>query len=204
MTIKLEVEKRSGSVNAVRAAGKIPAVVYGPKQEPISLAVDRTTFTKVLDEAGESTILNLIGLEHDIEVLIHDVAFNAAQGGIEHADFYAIERGKELTTDVALEFVGEAPILKSGATLNKNLHEVEVTCRPSVLPSHIEVDVSILTDVDQHIAVKDLVVPTGVKIETDPELMIVTVSGARAAEPESTPESETTEAAPVESTSATE
>ncbi len=194
MTIKLEVTKRDGSAASVRAAGKVPAIVYGPKQEPIAIAVDKIVFTKTLEEAGESTIINLVGLPEDIEVLIHDVAFNPERGGVEHADFYAIERGKELTTHVALEFVGEAPVSKSGATITKNLHEVEVTCRPSVLPSHIDVDISSLVDAESHIAVKDLIVPAGVTIENDPELMVVTVSAARDAEPEtvvaSVPETE--------------
>ncbi len=202
MTIKLEVTKRDGSAASVRAAGMVPAIVYGPKQEPVAIAVDKVVFTKTLEEAGESTIINLVGLSEDIEVLIHDVAFNPERGGVEHADFYAIERGKELTTHVALEFIGEAPVSKSGATITKNLHEVEVTCRPSVLPSHIVVDISSLVDAHSHIAVKDLVVPAGVTIENDPELMVATVSAAREAEPETAaapaaeaaaPDAETTE-----------
>lgn len=184
MTMKLEVAKRTGSAAAAREAGMVPAVVYGPKQEPISITVEKVLFTKTLEEAGESTILTLVGLDEELEVLIHDVAFNPAKGGVDHADFYAIERGKELTTNVALEFIGEAPATKLGAVLNKALHEVEVTCRPSDLPSHIDVDVTGMMDVEAYIAVKDLVVPAGVKVENDPELMVVTITPARAEEPE--------------------
>ncbi len=191
MTIKLDVSKRDGSVAALRAAGKTPAVVYGPKQEPISIAVDTVAFTKALESAGESTIINLVGLGDEIEVLIHDVAFNAARGGVEHADFYAIERGKELTTHVALEFVGEAPVTKSGATVNKALHEVEVTCRPSALPAHIAVDISVLIDEESNIAVRDLVVPAGVKIETEGDIIVASVTAARAEEPETVAATET-------------
>lgn len=182
--MKLEVAKRTGSAAAAREAGMVPAVVYGPKQEPISITVEKVLFTKTLEEAGESTILTLVGLDEELEVLIHDVAFNPAKGGVDHADFYAIERGKELTTNVALEFIGEAPATKLGAVLNKALHEVEVTCRPSDLPSHIDVDVTGMMDVEAYIAVKDLVVPAGVKVENDPELMVVTITPARAEEPE--------------------
>jgi large subunit ribosomal protein L25 len=175
MTLKLEVTKREGTAAALREAGKMPAVVYGPKQAPISIAVDTVLFT---------TIITLVGLDEELEVLIHDVAFNAARGGVEHADFYAIERGKELTTHVALEFIGEAPITKGGATVNKTLHEVEVTCRPSALPNHIDVDVSTLVDEDSNIAVRDLVVPAGVKINTDADIIVASVTAARAEEPE--------------------
>jgi len=186
MTTTLTVAPRSASAEAVRAAKKIPAIVYGPKQEPISIEIDTVLFEKTLQEAGESTIITLGGLDEPIEVLIHDVAFNAARGGVEHADFYAIERGKELTTNVALEFIGEAPVEKSGATVNKALYEIEVTCRPSNLPSHIDVDVTSLVDEESQILVSDLVVGEGVTIEADPETPVATVSAAREEEPEET------------------
>lgn len=185
MTVKLEVSTRDGSTAALRAQGKVPAVVYGPKQEPVSLAVDKQEFTKVLESAGESTIISLAGLDQEIEVLIHDVAFDPARGGVEHVDFYAIERGKELTTHVALDFVGEAPVTKTGAMVNKPLHEIEVTCRPSNLPSEITVDLSALKAVSDVIMVKDLAIPADVKVETDPELVVAAVSAARKAESES-------------------
>lgn len=198
MTIKLAVSKRTGNNQALRAAGLIPAVVYGPKVAPLSIAVDKVLFTKTLEAAGESTILNLVGLDQEMEVLIHDVAFNAARGGIEHADFYAIEAGKELTTHVSIEFIGEAPITKSGASLNKNLHELEITCRPADLPAHITVDVSGLATEDAHILVKDIVAPKGVTINNDAELVVVNIAAARKEEvdepvaapevPEATPE----------------
>jgi len=184
MTVKLEVTKREESADAVRRAGRVPGIVYGPKQAPIKLSVDAHTFSKMMQNAGEATIINLDGLGEDIEVLIHDVSFNAARGGVEHVDFYAIERGKELTTNVPLEFVGEAPVSKLGATVNRALHEIEVTCRPSNLPSHIDVDISVLVDEDAQIKVSDLVIPADVVVETDPELVVASVSAAREEEPE--------------------
>ncbi len=184
MTVKLEVTKREESAAAVRSAGRVPGIVYGPKQAPIKLSVDAHTFSKMMQTAGEATIINLDGLGEEIEVLIHDVSFNAARGGVEHVDFYAIERGKELTTNVPLEFIGEAPVSKAGATINRALNEIEVTCRPSNLPSHIDVDISVLVDNEAQIKVSDLVIPKDVTVETDPELVVASVSAAREEEPE--------------------
>lgn len=185
MTVKLEVKKREGKGAASRKAGRVPGVVYGPKQEPIKLSVDAMTFEKTLHEAGEATIINLEGLGGEpLEVLIHDVAFNAARGGVEHVDFYAIERGKELTTHVPLEFIGEAPAAKGGATVTKALQELEITCRPSDLPSHIDVDISVLVDNESQIKIADLTIPSGVTVEGDPEWVVATVSAAREEEPE--------------------
>lgn len=184
MTTKLEVKKRDASADAVRAEGNIPAVVYGPKQEPVSITVDKFQFERTLQDAGESTIITLVGLDEEIEVLVHDVAFDAAKGGANHADFYAIERGKELTTNVTLEFIGEAPVEKTGATVTKVLQDIEVTCRPSVLPSHIEVDISVLETEDAQIHISDLQIPEGVTVGLEDEAVVASVSAAREEEPE--------------------
>ncbi len=170
MTVTLQVESRTErgkQLAALRKTGKLPAVVYGPKEAPQSLSLDARVFNKLFKEAGESTVITLTGLKEDTEVLVHDVAFDAARGGIIHVDFYAIEKGKEVTLHIPLEFIGEAPAVKLGGTLTKVLHEIEVTCRPAVLPKEIMVDVSKLAQFDDQIHVKDIVVPEGVKINTD-------------------------------------
>lgn len=204
MTTKLEVTKRADTAEKIRTEGKIPAVVYGPKQEPISITIDKMQFEKTLREAGESTIINLMGLDEEIEVLVHDVAFNAEKGGVEHADFYAIERGKELTVNVSLEFIGEAPVEKTGATVTKVLQEIEVTCRPSALPSHIDVDVSVLDAEDSHILVKNLNIPSEVTVNHEPDEVVATVAAAREEEPEEEPEAVDMEAIVVEEKGKTE
>jgi len=198
MTTKLEVTKREDSTEKVRSQGNLPGVVYGPKQEPISITIDKVVFEKTLDIAGESTIINLVGLGEDIEVLIHDVAFNGEKGGVEHVDFYAIERGKELTTNIALEFIGEAPVEKDGATVTKVLYDLEVTCRPSDLPSQIEVDISTLTDADSQILVKDLKIGAAIKVTLDGESVVASVSAAREEEPEEVTEAVDMDAIEVE------
>lgn len=175
MTVTLKIARRTKTAHQERRQGNIPGVVYGPKQAPLSVTMLRTELEKVVAEAGESTIVNLEGLEAPIEVLIHDVAFNARRGGIEHVDFYAIERGKELTTNVPLQFTGEAPAVKLGGVLTKTLQEVEITCRPSKLPHHLTVDISSLVDFDRQIKVKDIVVPEGVTIDTDGDEVVAVV-----------------------------
>lgn len=178
MTVTLHAEARTvrgKKLEALRKAGKLPAVIYGPKEEAMPLMLEKAAFEKVFRAAGESTIIVLEGLGEEKEVLVHEVAFDPAKGGAIHVDFYAIEKGKEITVDVPLEYVGEAPALKSGGSLTKVLHAVEVTCKPSALPQHIEVDVSALVDFETQIHVRDLKVAAGVKIENDPEEVIALV-----------------------------
>jgi large subunit ribosomal protein L25 len=186
MTVKLEVAKREGKAKSARAQGNIPAVVYGPKQEPISIAIAKGVFEKLFREAGESTVINLVGLGDEMEVLIHEVSFNAAKGGVEHIDFYAIEKGKEITVHVPIEFIGEAPAVKQGGSLTKVLHEIEITCKPSALPQHLTVDVSTLDDFEKQIHVADIEVPKGITIENDPQEVVALVQEVKE-EPEEAP-----------------
>jgi len=182
MTITLPVTERDNAttVDKLRASGTVPAVVYGPKQEPIHITIDAKEFDKIRKEAGESTIVELTGLKEPVEVLIKEVEFNPVRQQVMHADFYAVERGKEMTVNVALEFVGEAPVEASReGTVTKVLHEVEVTCMPRNLPSHIEVDISSLVEVSDKVHVSDLEIPEGVKLETDPEDSVAVVSAAK-------------------------
>ncbi len=206
MTVTLQIEKRDirgKKLEKLRSEGKLPAVVYGPKQEAQSILLDRAVFEKVLKDAGESTIITLAGLGDEIDVLVHDVAFNPAKGGVTHVDFYAIEKGKEITVHVPLEFVGEAPAAKTGGSLTKVLHEIEVTCKPNALPQHIEVDVTGLDDFEKQIHVKDLAVPAGVKIENDPEEVVAMVQEVQD-EPEPEPTAVDMDAVEVEEKGKTE
>ncbi len=182
MTFTLKVSERTEKgkkLEALRANGKLPAVVYGPKHEAMTISLDSKEFAKVFNEAGESSVLVLTGVGEDVEVLVQDVAYSPVKGGVAHVDFYAIEKGKEVTVNVPLEFTGEAPAIKLGGSLTKALHEVEVTCKPGNLPHEIVVDVSSLNTFEDSILVKDLAVPAGVKIGNDAEETVAFVAEAK-------------------------
>jgi large subunit ribosomal protein L25 len=103
-----------------------------------------------------------------------------------HVDFYAIEKGKKITVDVPLTFVGEAPALKLGGNLTKVLHEVEVEADPTKLPKEIIVDISTLVDYESQIHVRDLSVPAGVEIKDNGDDVVALVQQVKE-ESESTP-----------------
>lgn len=182
MTISLAIAERDQAQKneALRAAGSVPANVYGPKQEPLSIVIDAKELAAVLAEAGESSIVELTGLKETIEVLVKDVDFDPVKRGVRHVDFYAIERGKEMTTNVPLEFIGEAPAEKANiGTVTQVQYEIEVTCRPSKLPQKIEVDVSALEDENSKVTVGDLNVPEGVTVNNSPEDAVAVISVAK-------------------------
>src|SRR3989338_7222387 len=182
MTVTLHAEKRPGRgnrVRVVRAGGVLPAVVYGPKEVATPLSLSRLEFEKAFREAGESTVITLSGLDEDTDVLVQDIAYDPVTSVPLHVDFYAIERGKKVTVNVPIAFVGEAPVLNLGGLLTKVLHELEVEAMPKDLPHEIEIDVSTITDFDSQISVGDISAPAGVAILNAPEEVVVVAEEAK-------------------------
>src|SRR4051812_20801510 len=97
--------------------GLMPAVVYGPKQEPISVSLLISDFARILRDEGEASVVTLEGLGAPMQVLIHEVNRDPVTSIPRHADFYAIEKGAKVEVAVPLSFVGESAAVKGGANL---------------------------------------------------------------------------------------
>ena len=192
MTITLNATKREELGRASRhllKENKMPAIVYGPKQqaEPITLSV--IEFKKVLRDAGESTVIELKGLGAPLQVLIHDVDRDPVTTIPRHADLYAIEKGAKVEVAVPLEFVGESMAVKLGANVVMVLHELPIEAEAADLPQEIEVDLALLNAIGDVIHVKDLKLPKGVIATVDGEEIV-----ALAQEVEVEPEEDTSAA----------
>ncbi len=182
-TFVLEAQKRDilgKETKQLREKGLLPAVVYGPKTESLPLQISVRNFREIYKKAGDSSIIDLKikdGEKEDIkQVLVKDVTFHHLNSSPLHVDFYEIERGKTLTTNVPLVFEGEAPGVKKGGILVKSMDELEIEALPKDLPREIKVDISSLTDFDQTIYVKGIKLPSGVKSLVDPETPVITLS----------------------------
>lgn len=180
--LTLAIQKRdTGGAEMLRRAGKLPAVCYGRKEPSTPIFLPLADFKKVLKQAGESTVITLLGLGETKEVLIHEVDFEPVTGEPRHADFYIIEKGRKVTVTVPLVFIGTAPAVKElGGALVKVLHEVEVEAMPKDLPHEIAVDVSSLARFDDRILVQHIKLPAGVAITEKPEEVVALVAEAEA------------------------
>lgn len=177
MVIELKAAKRSISgkgVQALRKLGKIPAVVYGPKQEATPVELNLREFSKVLESAGESTVVNLVVDGEGHNVLIHDVDHDPVTNAPRHADFYAIVKGQKVEVEIPLVFVGVSEAVKGGANLVKAMHEITIKGDPMNLPHEIEVDISRLENVNDQILAKDVTLPADIVLVTKPEEVIAT------------------------------
>ncbi len=180
--ITLDITKRdiTSKLETLRRDGFIPAVYYGRKEPSTSISIKETDFTKVLKEAGESSVISLVDGAKKHDALIHDVAKDAVSGKVIHVDFYVIEKGKKVEVNIPINFIGVSFAQKDlGGSLVKVMHEIEVSAEASNLPHEIDVDISALTDFEARIQVKDIKLPAGVTFVTDEEEVIALVAPAR-------------------------
>lgn len=177
--ISLVVQKREETgkkLKKLREEKKIPGIVYGKEAKNIPVKVDYKKFKEIYKLAGESSVLNLkIENENkEYPVLIREVQKDPLTENIIHVDFYQLPMNKEVEVTVPFEFEGVAPAEKEkGAILVKNLHEIKIKALPQNLIHSIKIDLSSLKNIDDEIKIKDLKLPEGVKIEADPEEIIV-------------------------------
>lgn len=163
-TIRKEFGKKTKSI---KINGLVPAVVYGPGVKNISVQVDEKEFKKVFAKAGESSLIELSaeGEKEKRPVLVHEIQKNPLTGSIIHIDFYQADLKEEVEVAIPLVFEGVAPAEKElGGTLNKNMLEIEVKALPQNLPHEIKVNIEVLKTFEDHILVKDLVMPANVTV----------------------------------------
>ncbi len=160
-TLALEKRDITGkALLAPRKAGKLPVVIYGPKEKSGSYFVNAIQFGKAYKEAGESSIVTLTIDGEEKDSLIHDVSVHAVTGTPLHADFYVIEKGKKLQVSVPLEFVGVSPAVKSlSGVLVKVMHELEIEAMPRALPRNLTVDISKLATFEDQNHFRDIKLP---------------------------------------------
>lgn len=180
LTINFEKRDKTQKLEALRKAGKLPAVYYGRKEKSTPVTVTAAEFLKVWKKAGESSIIELKGLGDVHEALIKDVDVHPVTGVPRHADFYVVEKGKKLKIKVPIEFTGTAVAVKDlGGILVKVLHEIEIEATPRDLPHSIVVDIAPLETLESQILAKDIKLPAGVELMISPEEVVAAVAVAK-------------------------
>jgi large subunit ribosomal protein L25 len=182
MSLTLHAVKRAKNTNdAVRADGKVPAVVYAPDIESMSIAVDAREFNRIYRDAGDSTIveLEIEGQKEVYSVLIQDTHMAPVKDEVLHIDFYKITAGQELSATIHLNIVGESQAVKLGGTLMAQRTSIDVSCLPKDLIDQLDVDISSLKNAGDVILISDLTIPAGITVSDDPTLLIATVAAQK-------------------------
>lgn len=159
----IEAESRSragkGVARATRREGKVPAVIYGAKQEPALIALDPRAVMKELKRGGWRSRLYEIQLGTEkTRALMRDVQFHPVTDQPEHVDFQRLAAGERVRVAVAVVFLNEgtSPGIKRGGVLNVVRHKVEVDVDPDNIPEKFEADLGPL-DINENIRWHNLI-----------------------------------------------
>lgn len=182
-TISLDASVRTENPNTIRQKGSVPAVLYGHGIKNELVQVDSRALEKVLREAGQTSLVNLIIGDHKHNVLIRDIQLHPLKSNVTHADFYQVRMDEKVKADVPLEIVGESRAVKDlSGVLVHNIDSLEIEALPADLPHVIQLDISSLTGFDKVIHVGDIPLPSGVTVLDDAEEVVALVQPPRSEE----------------------
>ncbi|CAN0655743.1 Large ribosomal subunit protein bL25 [Nitratireductor aquimarinus] len=179
--LKAEARERvgKGSARAIRRNGKIPAVIYGDKDAPISITLPYKEVFMKIHAGGFLTTIATIDVDgKKIKVLPKDYQLDPVRDFLMHVDFLRIGKGTVVTVNVPVHFINEetAPGIKRGGVLNVVRHEVEFTCPATAIPEYIEVDLAGM-DIGDSAHISAVKLPAGVEPTiTDRDFTIATVA----------------------------
>jgi large subunit ribosomal protein L25 len=160
----------------LRREGLIPATLYGPKTDAVSLQVPERELMTLLDQAGTNRLITLMvdGTEEPRKILARDVQRDVITQSLLHVDLYEVVMTEKITADIPITLIGESPgVANKQGLLVRGLDSIQVHCLPDRLSGSIEVDISVLEERDQAILVQDLIVGEDVEILTNPEEVVV-------------------------------
>src|SRR3954470_1030841 len=181
ITLAAESGRSAGSrpSSRLRAAGRIPGVIYGHGTDPVAVSVEGRALRTAL--TGDSGLNALLALKVDGTThlpMAREIQRHPVRGTVIHVDFQIVRRDEIVSADVPLSLIGDAiEVRNNDGVVQQELHNIAVNATPGRIPSVIEVDVSGLT-IGDAIRIGDLTLPEGVTTDLDPEEAIVVASAS--------------------------
>ncbi|TET51910.1 MAG: 50S ribosomal protein L25 [Anaerolineales bacterium] len=186
--VELGAEERTvlgKQVKHLRREGFVPGVLYGRGFDSVALQFEEKALAGVLSQVGGSQLIavNVQGKKKPEMALIREVHRDVIRGNVLHIDLYRVLMTEKITTEVPLMVVGVSPVteMNEGILLH-GVSSIEVQCLPGDLVDTIEVDLTSLLEVDAAILVRDLAVPAGIEVLTDPDETVARVAPLAAEE----------------------
>lgn len=207
LTLQVTTRNVLGKKNRfLRRQGITPVHLFGHSIESQALQCETLQLKQIIAHAGTT---RLISLRIDSEkqpksVFIREIQKNAVSNQLFHVDFYQVKMGEKIAVDVPIILVGESPAIKrKGCMLTHGITRLSIESLPDRVPPQIEVDISILEEVEQTIHVKDIVLDPDITVNADPEQLVVKITEAvvKAEEVEEVAEAEAPEQPSAESPS---
>jgi large subunit ribosomal protein L25 len=170
LTANLGRETGTRSSRRLRAAGQVPAVVYGLGEEPVSISVEWTALRKALTtDAGVNALIQL-NIDGETQLsIIKEIQRHPVRRDVTHVDFIRIDANAMVTVDVPLILIGEARnVTQVSGMVDQAMFSMSVNSKPNAIPTEITVDISEL-EVGESIKVGEVALPEGVTTDLDPE-----------------------------------
>jgi large subunit ribosomal protein L25 len=171
LTLPAEARERAGkgASRALRREGRVPAVIYGEKKEPVSVHVEEKLLSKMLSSGHfmNSVIMVEVGGKPN-RTLPKDVQFHPVTSRPIHVDFVRIGEHAQVTVNIPVRFVDEeeSPGLKRGGVLNVVRHELELICDAAKIPSEISISLAGL-EIGDAVHISSVTLPDGAKPTID-------------------------------------
>lgn len=186
-----------GFARKLRAAGYIPAILYGPDIEPLPIKLEKKDVERIIRLLSSHNVMAEMKLkindkEEKFSVILKDIQTDPIKDEIIHLDFYKLSGDRTIVMEVPIIIKGKSIGESKGGILEQELREVKIEGLPNKIPEAIEIDVSQL-DFDHAILVKDIKLPEGLKIVEDKEKVVVTVLQPKETVEEVKPEQVTAE-----------
>ena len=169
-------------VKRMRREGVLPANIYGRGIESVAVQMPTRAAREMLVAHGTNTLIQLrvTGEKRERPVMVRAVSRHPASGVLQHLDFYQVDLSRSIQATVPVTVVGEAPAVDvSGGILLHGANSVQVEALPADIPTHLEVSVDGLKEIDQQVTVADLIVPDSVTVLADAGIMLARVSRPR-------------------------
>jgi large subunit ribosomal protein L25 len=180
LTLPAETRERAGkgASRALRREGRVPAVVYGNNEEPLSIHVEAKELVRQLGTGHFfNSLVEIVVNGKTVRTLPKDVAFHPVTERPLHADFLRISKDHKVHVNVPVHFANEAasPGLKRGGVLNIVRHELDLVCDPELIPDEITIDVTGL-EIGASIHISHVTLPAGsASAITDRDFTIATI-----------------------------
>lgn len=182
IVLKKREETGKGETRRARRAGEVPGVIYGEAIPGRHFILAESIVKKLLQSEGKSGLFDVQfeGDNNTVKAILHDYQNDVITGRPRHIDLYQVRMDKTLRTEISIHFIGVSAAVKDlGGTLVKQINALPIECLPGDLIHNFELNIESLKTFDDIIRVKDLVVPTGIKIMLDPEEIVAAVSAPR-------------------------
>jgi large subunit ribosomal protein L25 len=187
LVAELREQFGKGAARRLRAAGKIPAVIYGHGTDPQHVALPGHQVSLIIRKANAVLDLDIAGKNQ--LALVKDVQKDPVHQVIEHLDLIVVRRGEKVTVSIPIQLEGE-PFGAAIATLDATSLEVEVEA--THIPERFTIDIDGAEEGTQVLA-KDVPLPAGATLVSDPDMLILNVTIPAAADLGETPETEAAE-----------